>query len=344
MKPLFKEDLDSIFEYTRELWEPLRNQQIFITGGTGFFGVWFLESILYASRKLNLDLKALVLTRSKDTFRKRVPYLFNNSEIEFLEGDVRNFVYPQGKFSHVIHAATSAQRNAENPLEMLDTIITGTHHVLEFAKQAGTKHLLFTSSGAVYGRQPANLSHISEEDGGGPEPTDFSSAYAEGKRTAELLCTLYHKQFGIDVKIARCYALVGPHLPLNAQYAIGNFISDGLSGRPIEVKGDGTPYRSYLYAADLMIWLWKIFFKGVPCRPYNVGSEDAISISDLASRVASLFNVEVQILKKSIPNQIVEQYVPSTKRASYELGLKTWVPLGESLKRTIQWYHSAESK
>jgi dTDP-glucose 4,6-dehydratase len=334
-------DLDHILSHTKELWEELRDQMIFITGGTGFFGCWLLESFAWANDKLHLNAEAFVLTRDYEAFLKKAPHLATNPAIKFHIGDVRNFEFPDGHFPFVIHAATeaSAKLNEENPLLMWDTIIKGTRHMLEFARHAETKGFLLTSSGAVYGKQPFDMTHIPEEYTGAPDPADPNSAYGEGKRAAEMLCAMYAKMYGIQTKIARCFAFVGPYLPLDIHYAIGNFIRDGLQGDPIQVKGDGSPYRSYLYAADLAIWLWALLFRGESCHPYNVGSENDITIASLAKEVAGHFKPElsISIKRKTLSNQLPERYIPSNNKITRELGVQQIVDLKEGIKRTIHY-------
>ncbi|TRZ47707.1 NAD-dependent epimerase/dehydratase family protein [bacterium] len=335
-------DLDHILRHTQGLWDELRGQRIFIAGGTGFFGCWLLESFAWANDKLELNATAVVLTRNLDAFRKKAPHLASHHAIQFHIGDVQSFDFAKGEFSHIIHAATesSAKLNDENPLVMLDTIVEGTRHMLEFARQCGARKFLLTSSGAVYGKQPPDMTHIPEDYAGGPDLADPRSAYGEGKRAAEMLCALYAKQFGLETKIARCFAFVGPYLPLDIHFAIGNFIQDGLAGGPIQVKGDGTPCRSYLYAADLVIWLWTILLRGETCRPYNVGSEYDLTIAELAHIIADCFEpaVEVRIARMPIPSHVVERYVPNTRLAQRELNLRPTVELITSIRQTIQWF------
>ena len=332
-------DLDHILSHTHSLWEDVREKQIFITGGTGFFGCWLLESFAWANDNLGLNAEAVVLTRNYESFRKKAPHLYNHKSISFINGDVRSFKFPEGIFSHIIHAATeaSAKLNQEDPLLMFETIVEGTRHTLEFARVCQAKKFLLVSSGAVYGRQPPDLTHIHEDYIGAPSSTNPQSAYGAGKRAAEMLCTLYGKKYDFETKIARCFAFVGSYLPLDTHFAIGNFIRDGLQGKTILVNGDGTPYRSYLYASDLAIWLWTILFKGKTCHPYNVGSNEAITIAELAHVVANLFDCssDVYISKKSGSNRQPERYVPSIHRAIDELNLHPFVQLNEAIKRTI---------
>jgi len=334
-------DLDHVLTHTREMWEELRGRRLFITGGTGFFGCWLLESFVWANDRLGLGASAMVLTRNPEAFQRKAPHLASHPAIKFHVGDVRSFEFPEGEFSHVIHAATeaSSKLNDEDPLLMLDTIVQGTRHTLEFARQCGAKKFLLTSSGAVYGKQPPDITNIPEDYVGAPDTMNPCSAYGEGKRLAEQLCALYNKKYGIETKIPRCFAFMGPYLPLDTHFAIGNFIRDGITGGPILVKGDGTPYRSYLYAADLAIWLWTSLFRGAACRPYNVGSEKRISIAELAHTVAGVFHppVEVKIQGKSTVGKIHEMYVPSTQRAFLELHLQQTIGLQESIKRTIRY-------
>lgn len=331
------QDLEHILDITTDLWQEFRDQRIFITGGTGFFGCWLLESFIWANERFNLDSSVWVLTRNPEQFQKKVPHLTNHPAIKLYTGDVRSFKFPEGNFSYIIHAATEASIFA-NPLEIIDTTIAGTKHVLEFAKFCGVKKLLLTSSGAVYGQQPSAIANVSEEYLGAPDLTSPRSAYGEGKRVSELLAVLYAQQYGFEVKIARCFAFVGPYLPLDGAFAIANFIKNILDNEPIRIKGDGTHYRSYLYAADLMIWLWTILCNGKSGCPYNVGSERGMSLEETADAIADLYSIRVEIEGKPTAGMPIQRYVPDTQKALTELRLKQTVDFSTAIKQTMAWH------
>jgi len=285
-------------------------------------------------------MRATVLSRDPEKFAQKAPHLANRAEIRFLKGDVRNFEFPPDSYTNIVHAGTTSGSPIP-PLEMFETIVQGTQHVLDFAIECEAKRFLFVSSGAIYGTPTPETNQIPEEYAGAPNPLTSSSAYGEGKRAAELLCTMQHEKAGVEVKVARCFAFVGPHLPLDAHFAAGNFIRDILAGNPIRVNGDGTPFRSYLYAADLAIWLWTILFAGTPARAYNVGSSEPVSIAELAHLVAALKEPPsaVEICRTPDNRAKKTSYVPSTDRARDDLDLNPIVSLSNALSRTYHWHN-----
>ena len=251
---------------------------------------------------------------------------------------MRTFAFPQVEFSHIIHAATSSS-DPVPPIETFDTIVDGTRRVLEFSIHSHASHFLFLSSGAVYGRQPSSLERIPESFIGAPITTLPQSAYGEGKRAAEWLTFELGNRCGISTFVARCFAFVGPYLPLDKHYAIGNFIRDALAGGPIRINSDGTSFRSYLYSSDLAIWLWTILLKGQSGEPYNVGSDVSITIKELADCVAKFMPTrsDVLVANASVPGALAEKYVPNIDKARTTLGLDVFTSLDEGIKKTINW-------
>src|SRR6202795_3767122 len=333
-------DLDNILARTEPLWQELRGQRILITGATGFFGCWLLESFAWANRRLNLNAHAVGLSRNPGRLAEKAPHLAQDPAIPLPAPDVRHGDFPQGAFSHVIHAATeaSSKLNTESPLLMFDTIVEGTRRALQFSIAGSVTRFLLVSSGAVYGTQPPQLANVSESFEGGPDPLNPASAYAEGKRSAEMLCSLAASP-RLATTVARCFAFVGPYMKLDAHFAIGKFIADRLHHRPIRVQ-DASRVRSYLYASDLTVWLWTILFQGQSRRAYNVGSEEALNIATLAREVAAALppEVDVNIGSKATAGASVHRYVPCTARAREELGLRAEVPLRDAIHRTHAWF------
>lgn len=334
-------DLAGAADTIGSAWEDLRGARVFLTGGTGFFGCWLLETLLWANEQKTLGAKAVVLTRDPAAFGRRAPHLAAHPAVTLHRGDVTSCAFPEGPATHVVHAAlqTSTSPEKQARIHEFDSTVTGTRRVLDFAREAGVRRFLFVSSGSVYGPQPKDVTRIPETYDGAPDVSLPMSAGAEAKRAAELLCALYGDG-RLTATSARCFTFVGPYLALDDKFAIGNFIRDGLQGGPIRVLGDGSQVRSYMYGAELAVWLWTILVRGAAGRAYNVGSEAAVSIADVARAVASRFSPApaVSILGMPVPGQAPSRYVPDTSRARTELGLRSLVGLDEALTRTVDWH------
>jgi len=299
-------------------------RRLFITGGTGFFGKSMLDYRLRHPEWPWAKAEWVVLSRSPEQFKSANAALATQPGISFVAGDVRDFAFPEGHFDAIFHAATSAVTTMSDD-EMTSVILDGTKHVVEFAKVAGCRKVLFTSSGAVYGPR---ISPASEEDYSRPV-----TAYGKGKLEAEKILI----ESELEAKIARCFAFVGPHLNRNIHYAIGNFIQNCLDGKPIVINGDGTPLRSYLYADDLVEWLFAILQRGESGRPYNVGSDHAASIRELAETVRDAMGSKSGIVVKGTPKVGEEPsvYVPSIERTRSELGLEVKVSLEDAIRFSL---------
>jgi len=298
-------------------------KRILITGGTGFFG----KSILMHCRELQ-ECELLILSRNSEKFIGEFPELRSVKRIEFLQGDIRDFELDNENFDYIFHGATTAGSVVFDD-ETQSVIIDGTKHILEFARRnKKLKNFLYISSGAVYGndnREPVNEDFLCNP----------VTVYGKSKLEAERLCI----ESGLPCCIARCFAFVGEYLPLDAHFAIGNFIRDCLDNRPIVIKGDGSPLRSYLYAGDLAQWLWTILLNGKNGEAYNVGSDFSVSIAELSSIVRKVAGTDNEIRVLTPPSGAKPQcYVPDISKTNRELGLKVETSLEKAIKRTIDFY------
>ena len=295
-------------------------KNFFLTGGTGFFGKSILSMLKRGSGK---ELSFTILSRDPVKFLADNPEFSGLPGVHFIAGDVRDFPFPEQHFDCILHAAAPAR--AMPPGVERDIIIRGTRRVLDFARQCGAKRLLFVSSGAAYGPQPPDLERIPEEF-----PCRPVTEYGIAKYEAEQMCL----DSGTETVIARCFTFTGPYLNRNIHFAIGNFIRDCLANRDIEIKGDGTPYRSYLYADDLVEWLFKLLFEGKAGRTYNVGSDRAVSIRELAETVRDVLHSRSRIVVRGtpVPGQPAARYVPDVSRIPDELNVKRHFELEEAIR------------
>ena len=339
-RSLHATDLREVLYTVHPRWEKLRGQKILITGGTGIIGKWLVASLLRADTEFGLGVAIHILSRAPDAFKASCPELASDPRLTLLHGDVRTFELPKhSNFSHVIHAATDVV-SPSSGLDTLDTCFNGTRRVIDQARASGAHRMLLLSSGAVYGKTPTELQSIPEDFQGTLDYLSPDSAYAQGKRMAELVCAMETAKGEIAVSIARCFAMVGPHLPLDRHFAIGNFMQSVLKNEPIMIRGDGTPVRSYLYMSDVVSRLWLLLLEGRGGTAYNVGGEESITIKGLAHRVAKVLgsSVSISVANQSVHGAHSNIYVPDTTRLQTEFFIGPPISLDEAILRTAAWY------
>ncbi|MEN3976053.1 NAD-dependent epimerase/dehydratase family protein [Emcibacter sp. SYSU 3D8] len=337
---LFRNDLDYIGAGVRPLRGALAGASILVTGATGFFGMWLVEGLLWASTAHDLSLRVTMLSRDGPRFLAgRGRHLGVHPNLTVLSGDVASFDDHGHRFTHIIHAANEgAAGHAAS--RHIGTAIGGTRHIIDLAAAHGTEAVLLTSSGAVYRPlDPPSSGASAEGPAGAADYTVYRAVYAEAKRMTETMLAAGSEQHGFRAAIARCFAFTGAYLPLDGGQAMGNFVGDALAGRKIGVAGDGTAVRSYLYGADLAIWLLTVLVRGKSGRPYNVGGDEAMTVAELARLVsAAAGDTGVEIRGAAQPGATADIYLPDLTRSAGELGLRAGIPTRDAIRRTLDWY------
>ncbi|MBI2094596.1 MAG: NAD-dependent epimerase/dehydratase family protein [Candidatus Omnitrophica bacterium] len=331
-----------------ELLEALRGETIFITGGTGFVGVWFCELVAHLNDQHGFGTQLLLLSGRAQSFSAKAPHLAMRKDVTLIERDVRSLLDIPKEASWIIHAAGSPDNRlaASDPLRVAQVITRGTETVLDAATRLpNLKKFLNISSGLVYGAQPLERERIPEGYSGGLDCASVSGIYAESKRFAETLCVAYRSQHRLPVVTARPFAFIGPYQLLDRPWAVNNFIRDGLLGGPIRILGDGQTVRSYMYPSDMVFWLLRILAAGIPGQSYNVGSPHGVTLQQLAEKVAACFPAPPKILSRLSPEQALHRsrFVPDVRLAEETLGLRLTVDLENALRRTILW-NQAQNK
>jgi len=342
-----RSDLAEITDASQAELEILVNTDVVITGATGFVGTWLVLSWIHARKQLNGTGKLIVTSRSPDQLRPLIEVIDAKAPVTYIASDITDFQLPN-TFTNglVVHAATpaSALLNSTNPSKMLDVIIGGQRQVISECVRTKSR-LLFLSSGAVYGRQPLDLEHMPETWEGAPNINTSESAYHEGKRVAELMANIASQHEGLDFVTARLFAFLAPFLPFDTHFAAGNFLRDALSAIPITIKSGGGSVRSYQYGTDLASSLWKLLINGRSGQAYNVGSDETVSIKDLALTIANEVNAstDVHVLGTDTPDN-VSRYVPSLSKIHNELHAHNKVGLEEAIRRTSTWAIQSSQK
>jgi len=325
----------------------LDNSCVLITGASGFMGIWLTELILYLVREQGLKVKLLLVATDFAFARKEAPHLYEpNDDITIIQDDVRSLRELPTDVNWIVHAAASPDLRIHNsqPLHASRTISQGTLTILEYSSRLPMlRGLLNVSSGYVYGYH-SSADPIAERDFEGFDPSSFSTAYIEAKRYAESLCAIFRNQFRLPICTVRPFSFVGPYQPIDAPWAINNFIANVVNNQPIRIQGDGTAIRSYMYGADMAWWLLNILIFGEPGSSYNLGSAQSISLVSLAEKIRLLANANVEINKgRPLLQSKKSFFVPSVDRVQGEFSLSVQFDLDEALTRSIHWYRQSYS-
>lgn len=320
----------------------LNGEHILITGGTGFVGRWLLKDLqlrwLQGER-----FSVTVPSRTPSKFLKQYPECENWPWLRIITHDIRTPGLPND-FSFFIHGAMDTNAEAhKNPAEIFWTIVDGTRYVLEAASKNKGKGILL-STGAVYGAFPKNILHAKEDARFAADCTTTlgGESHGQAKRAMETLGAIAAQE-GIPVCSARLFSFIGPGIPLNGHFAIGNFIRDALNNRTIVINGNGRPLRSYLYSAELPLWIWTILRKGTPGAAYNVGSDQLHSIKSWAEMIRQHTNPELSIEIRGMTDDSPRHcYAPDLQKSN-ALGLFVKTPPLESIQLTIDYYQKRQA-
>lgn len=345
-KELINKDCKTVTSGLISRLDSLKNERILITGGTGFMGTWLTELVAFLNDNHNFNVQLYILSTHSHSYAERAPHLARRSDITLIERDIRNLTNIPEDVSWIIHAAATpdSRAHASDPLRTVDVIVEGTNAILEYAARLpDVEKILNISSGQIYGAQPWDLKGIPETFIGGLDCSAFNAAYPESKRIAETICSIHRNQQRLPIVNARPFAFIGPYQGLDRPWAINNFIRDALLGGPIRILGDGQTVRSYMYPSDMAWWLLNILVQGKVGTSYNVGSPEAITLQELAEKIAGQFPKPPKIISglskdKSLK---ISKFVPAVDLAINSLALKITTNLDTAIKRTILWNQMA---
>jgi nucleoside-diphosphate-sugar epimerase len=323
--------------------EKLKNKAIYIAGGTGFVGSWVATLLTYLNTHHNFNTKIFLLARNPDKLNQTAPHLTGNKNISLIANDVRNIFELPADVSYVIHAACNpdSRTHALNPLETASIIVDGTRNLLNTTRSCShLENFLFLSSAGIYGNQPHDLQNLPEDFlASSPRCNSIAANYAEAKRFAETLCAIYRSQYRLPMVTARPFSFIGPFQALDKPWAINNFIQDVLAERPIKILGDGKTIRSYLYGSDVAYWLLTMLTHRQEGEVYNLGSDHAISLVDLASWVPEIAGVKTKVLisDQRMSHLQKSRLIPDLHAVKKDLNLSVMVALQVAIEKTLTW-------
>lgn len=315
----------------------LSGKRIFITGGTGFFGKNLLKFLI--EHKINPQ-NVTILTRNEYKFRQQHPELSSPTWLSFEQSDIRQLSWNNEEYDYFIHAATNVVNQAD-AATLFAEISIGTQLALEFAKAAQVKSFINISSGAVY-QLNTTLCGLTEDSPLVSQIDDHKNTYALAKISGEHLAYLATQGNSMKVTTLRCFCFAGEYLE-PSHFAIGEFVQKALKNEDIVVQSGAGMYRSYLSAADLAMQIFEVLILSTirtsSYEVYNLGSDDAISLPDLAHKIVVVLGSQSKVITPNLAAAKVNYYVPNSTKLQVRLDNVT-KSLDAIIAETAGYYRS----
>ena len=305
--------------------------RILVTGGAGFLGSHLSE------RLLEMGHSVLCVDNFYTGNQKNIEHLRDNREFELMRHDVTFPLYVEVDGIFNLACPASPVHYQRNPVQTFKTSVHGAINMLGLAKRTGARFFQASTS-EIYG--DPSISPQPEEYWGNVNPIGIRSCYDEGKRAAETLTYDYHRQFGLDIRVARIFNTYGPRMDSNDGRVVSNFIVQALQGDPITVYGDGTQTRSFCYVDDLIEGFIQLFFSEKVHQPINLGNPTPINILELANEVIALTGSNSKIEMRPLPGDDPKQREPVIEKAEKLLGWKPVVQREAGLLKTIEYFNA----
>ncbi len=305
---------------------------VLVTGGTGFIGSHLcLRLFEEGARVICLD---NCFTGSLENFGGRYQELVLSGRFEFIRHDVVDPIKIEADEIYHLACPASPVHYQYNSIKTIKTNVLGTYHMLGLAKRAGAR-ILLASTSEVYGDPQVHPQP--ESYWGHVNPIGLRSCYDEGKRVAETLACDYHRQNGVDVRIARIFNTYGPSMAVDDGRVMSNFICQALQGQPVTVYGDGKQTRSFCYVSDLVDGLCRLMASDY-AQPVNLGNDGEITMLELVGSIESSLGVKVSTVYEALPADDPVHRRPDLTLARKLLAYAPVVGLDEGIGKTVAYF------
>lgn len=341
--PIVSEDLQRIAGSPLPFAD-LGGATVLVTGAAGFLPAYLVETFLFLNETRSLNIRVVGVVRNAEKARTRFAAYEGRKDLSLLVQDAAQPIAVDGPVDFIVHAASQASPKyyGKDPVGTLAPNVMGTFHLLELARQRGSRGVLFFSSGEVYGVVPPERIPIPETETGSVDSMSVRSCYAEAKRVGETMCVSWHAQYGVPARVVRPFHTYGPGMALDDGRVFSDFVADLVHGRDIVMHSDGSAVRPYCYLADATVGFLTVLLKGQDAQAYNVGNPDMeVSVLELAERLVRLFPEKgLRVIRQAkAPDAYLPSPIPRNCPEISKLRRLGWNPLTsieDGFSRTVR--------